>query len=124
LRAAVGACSADPRAAVLVVCAELCSLHVRKDAAIDNQIASALFADGAAAAVMLGPRSPELHNGHVTELARVNLGRAMLLPNGRDWMTWRITDTGFAMTLSRHVPAALRDCLAGFVRDAAPTPPA
>ena len=37
---------------VLVVCAELCSLHVRTSNDPDTIMGSALFADGAAAAII------------------------------------------------------------------------
>ena len=50
LRAAKSFCEADPEAVVLVVCAELCSLHVRTSNDPDTIMGSALFADGAAAA--------------------------------------------------------------------------
>jgi predicted naringenin-chalcone synthase len=121
LRAAVGACAADPHAAALVVCCELCSLHLRDEPSMDNLIASALFADGAAAAVVGGelPRT----GGPVAAscpLGRFNLGHSLLLPEGREWMTWRITDAGFAMTLAKEVPVALRDAIGQFVRESTP----
>ena len=66
LRAAKSFCEADPAAVVLVVCAELCSLHVRTSNDPDTIMGSALFADGAAAAVVTairpvlgGPKAPE-----------------------------------------------------------------
>src|SRR5450830_514157 len=52
LRAATSFCDADPEAVVLVVCAELCSLHVRTSNDPDTIMGSALFADGAAAAIV------------------------------------------------------------------------
>lgn len=124
LRAAVGACSADPHAAALVVCTELCSLHARNERDIDNQIASALFGDGAAAAIVLGPNAPERHgNACGGAIGRVNMGHSCLLPHGREWMTWRITDAGFAMTLKREVPIALREHIAAFVADTSDAAP-
>src|SRR5690606_37122437 len=51
LRAAVGACSADRNAVALVVCCELCSLHVPPKPNVNDLVAAALFGDGAAAAV-------------------------------------------------------------------------
>ncbi len=125
LRTAVGACSADPSATALVVCAELCTLHARPDTGIDNQVATALFGDGAAAAVVVGhchrlSQEAESGNGY----GRLTTGYSRLLPEGRDWMTWRATDAGFAMTLSREVPVALRRNIARFVDEACETPPA
>ena len=122
LRAAIGACRADPGAVAVVLCLELCSLHLRLDRSPQNHVASAIFADGAAAAVVAGEHAldGETANG---ALGRVTLGHSLLIAEGRDWMSWRITDAGFAMTLTRDVPAALRDRLGSIVGDMSPLPP-
>lgn len=112
LRAAVGRCAADRGAVTLVVCVELCSLHLRDDAGAQNMVASALFGDGAAAAIVAAVESP---GGDASDdIGGLTLGRTRLLLEGHDWMTWKITDHGFAMTLSRAVPAALRAEVASF----------
>ncbi len=126
LRVARGLCASDPGAVVLLVCAELCSLHVRSDRDPQNLVACALFADGAAAAVLAGDRTRHLSRRGMNTLripsqpasdviGVVGSGTSRLLREGRDWMTWRITDMGFAMTLTREVPAALRSCIAEFI---------
>jgi predicted naringenin-chalcone synthase len=102
LRAAAGAASIS-RGVTLLVCVELCSLHLRPDATPDNQVASALFGDGAAAAVV---RADE-KGGQEAMIGRILPGRSLLLPEGREDMSWRITDQGFAMTLSKQVPNRL-----------------
>lgn len=129
LRAAAGACAANanPRPIALLVCVELCSLHIRSDDDVQNQVASALFADGAAAAVVSGHverafsdpsrSSPPNHIGQLTT------GNSLLLREGADWMTWRITDAGFAMTLTRDVPPAIQERLAAFVASSAEVQP-
>jgi len=121
LRTAVGACAANSEAVALVVCVELCSLHMRRDDDPQNMVASALFADGAAAAVL---RSDEQAHGLETGteadspvIGLLTVGAGLLLDRGRDWMTWRITDAGFAMTLSREVPVTLRQELRRFVNE-------
>lgn len=123
LRVANGLCAADPDAVVLLVCAELCSLHVRDDVEPQNQVACALFADGAAAAVLstkpyvdIGDRR-EASDQAPRSIGVIGRGASRLLSEGREWMTWRITDTGFAMTLTREVPVALRRCVAEFVQE-------
>jgi predicted naringenin-chalcone synthase len=114
LRTGAAACVARPRGAALVICVELCSLHIRRESDPQNLVASALFADGAAAAVIVGEhhesRSLRGRTNVITgnSLARVTSGRSVLLPEGRRWMSWRITDAGFAMTLARQIPEALR----------------
>ena len=115
LRTAIGACSADPRGVALVVCLEFCTLHLRNDRGIENQVASALFGDGAAAAVVRG-------TGAGGGGPALGLGGSRVLPEGRDWMSWRVTDAGFAMTLTRDVPVALREGLGAFVAGLRPSP--
>src|SRR5665647_1847367 len=58
LRTAKQFVEADPNAVVLVVSAELCSLHLRTSNDPDTIVASSLFADGAAAGIVSG-RAPE-----------------------------------------------------------------
>ncbi|MGA1707268.1 MAG: type III polyketide synthase [Phycisphaerales bacterium] len=117
LRAAGSIAAADPQATVLAICVELCSLHLRGDRDPQNLVASALFADGAAAAVVRGIDSTDAGSG-----PRLGRGRSLTLPEGRDEMTWRITDHGFAMTLSREVPVLVRRRLAGLLESASPEP--
>lgn len=122
MRSAVRACLADPDAVVVVVCVELCSLHVRRDVSGQNQVASALFADGAAVAIVVGEGMAIEHEGAVG-IGRLTIGHSRLIPEGRDWMTWRITDEGFAMTLTRQVPVILRQRIASYVAGVAPQRP-
>jgi predicted naringenin-chalcone synthase len=120
LRTAVGACSADPKGVALVVCVELCSLHMRADRNPQNQVATALFADGAAAAVVAGRQAGAVSEAGEADggYGSLGIGASLLLAEGRSWMSWRITDAGFAMTLTRDVPVALRQRIASFVADA------
>jgi len=113
LRTACGLACADPSAIVLVVCIELCSLHLRGDTDPQQLVASSLFADGAAAAVVRGdPRGPSL--------GALSPGRTRLLAHAREAMTWRILDDGFAMTLTRDVPRELEASIAAFVAEDLP----
>ena len=110
LRAALGVCAADPSAVVVVVCVELCSLHLRATPDAANQVASALFADGAAGVVVLGRDAARDRAGDDESTDRLMVlgpGASRLLPESRKEMSWRITDSGFAMTLSPRAPASL-----------------
>jgi len=108
LRAAKSFCEADPGAVVLVVCAELCSLHVRTSNDPDTIMGSALFADGAAAAVVTArgdlPSPPLLQLDHF---------ETVLTPVGEDSMAWNIGDEGFEMVLGNYVPHIIDDHIVG-----------
>ncbi|WP_104138511.1 type III polyketide synthase [Arthrobacter sp. ZGTC131] len=108
LRAAKSFCEADPEAVVLVVCAELCSLHVRTSNDPDTIMGSALFADGAAAAVVTAREVPES-----TALLHLDHFETVLTPVGEDSMAWNIGDEGFEMVLGNYVPHIIDDHIVG-----------
>jgi alkylresorcinol/alkylpyrone synthase len=99
LRTAAQICAASPEAVVLVVCAELCSLHVRTPSDADEIVAASVFADGAAAAVVSADASRAA--GATFELDRF---ATVLTDEGEKDMAWTIGDTGFEMVLSAEVP--------------------
>jgi predicted naringenin-chalcone synthase len=95
-------CRADPGAKVLIVCTELCTLHFQQKASIDNITSSLLFGDGSAAVLITGdgdrtPGFPLL--GFYGEV----------IPRGKQDMSWELSSTGFAMTLSGYVPALIEE---------------
>jgi predicted naringenin-chalcone synthase len=94
----------------LLVCVELCSLHIRADADPGSLLAHALFADGAAALVV-GPPSAE------EPLARLHGGQSRLVPEARDALTWQFTDHGFRANLSVDLPSYLARETLPFVAD-------
>jgi len=98
-------CLADPKALVLVVHVELCSLHVHFEPDADTLIANSLFADGASAALIGTSVHSDVSDGFPLEIKGAG---AFLLPNGEEDMTWSIGDTGFRMTLSPRVPFLLQ----------------
>jgi predicted naringenin-chalcone synthase len=92
--------TARDRPAVLL-CVELTSLHVQPPAADAEQIVShALFADAAAAVVVL----PEPRSGD--DYAVIEIASATDV-TASDQMTWDVTDLGFRMGLSARVPDVL-----------------
>ena len=106
LRLADAVCRADPDAVVLVVCAELCSLHLHLGDDLDTILSSSLFADGAAAAVVTG-RAPAAG----TETLTLDALGTTLSDDGEADMAWTIGDLGFDMVLSRYVPRILGSSL-------------
>jgi predicted naringenin-chalcone synthase len=110
LRLAHSFCQARPDARVLLVCAELCTLHFQIDDTFETAVVNALFSDGAAAAV-LAARAEEDARGC---LAYVD-NHCLLDEDSMDAMTWDIGDTGFLMGLSSEVPAILARNLPGYL---------
>ncbi|OII38361.1 naringenin-chalcone synthase [Curtobacterium sp. MMLR14_010] len=94
LRSAAAFAEADPTAVVLVVCAELCTLHVRASNDPDQIVANSVFGDGAAAAVVTAD-GPGL---------RLDAFATTVVPEGASEMAWNIGDEGFEMVLSTAVP--------------------
>ncbi|SDZ00996.1 type III polyketide synthase [Herbiconiux ginsengi] len=111
LRMAKSFCEADPDAVVLVVSAELCTLHVRSSNEPDQIVASSVFADGAAAAIVTArdmPAGPE--DGFVLDL---DFFESVLTPVGEQDMAWKIGDEGFEMILSSYVPKIIDEHITG-----------
>lgn len=99
LRMATQFCQADPAAVVLVIAVELCSLHLNFGGDPASILPNAIFADGAAAAVV-SAREPAPGR---TAYRLGGFGSA-LVPSGERDMAWRIGDNGFDITLSSYVP--------------------
>ncbi|GHF36542.1 putative naringenin-chalcone synthase [Deinococcus metalli] len=101
LRMARAFCAADPDAVVLVVCAELCTVHMHSAGDPDTLIANSVFADGAAG-VVVSARPPMPG----TPALRVDALHSTLTPEGvgEHDMAWTIGDQGYDMVLSTYVP--------------------
>ncbi|GAA1465124.1 type III polyketide synthase [Microbacterium thalassium] len=99
LRLAAQITGAEPGAVVLVAATELCTLHVRDSTDPQQIVASSVFADGAAAAVITADAATGAPGG--LELDR--FGTA-LTSEGEADMVWSIGDHGFEMILSAEVP--------------------
>jgi predicted naringenin-chalcone synthase len=99
LRMAQQFCAARPDAVVLVICVELCSLHMQMKSDSDSILANALFSDGAGAA-LVSARPPR---GDFPVLALDRFMSAMAPEAQRD-MAWEIGNHGFNLVLSTYVP--------------------
>ncbi|MEZ5278194.1 MAG: type III polyketide synthase [Opitutaceae bacterium] len=110
LRMARQFCLACPDAVVLIVCLELCSLHLQLREEPDSLLANALFADGAAAAVVSArvpfPGRPSLE---------IHAFSSALAPDSEGDMTWSIGDRGFDIRLSSYVPDIIAASISGMV---------
>jgi len=92
-------CRANPQAVVLIMCLELCTLHLQINGREDTILANSLFADGAGA-VLVSARPPQAG----TASYRVCDFESALIPSGLDAMAWSIGDLGFDISLSSYVP--------------------
>jgi alkylresorcinol/alkylpyrone synthase len=106
---------AEPGEVVLVVVIELCTLAFRGDrGAKADVISSALFGDGAAAAVLRAERA----GGGM----RIGAAAEHTWPGTLDIMGWTIDPAGFGVVLSRSLPKFVEQRLAiparRFVKDA------
>jgi predicted naringenin-chalcone synthase len=114
LRMAAQFCEANPQAVVLVMCLELCSLHLQVSEKPESIVANALFADGAAAAIV-SAREPVADRPSF----RVHGFRSALVPSSEAHMAWDIGDNGFNMVLSAYVPdligSNIREILGGIL---------
>jgi alkylresorcinol/alkylpyrone synthase len=99
LRLAAQITQAQPHAVVLVVCVELCSLHVRESSDPEQIVASSVFADGAAAAVVTADDQVGRSGGLL-----IDRFASALTDEGESDMVWTIGDHGFEMRLSAEVP--------------------
>ena len=91
---------------VLLVTVELCSLtFVRGDRSRSNFVGTALFGDGAAAAV-LAPDGPGV---------RIHGGYAELFPDSESVMGWDLTDAGLQVRFAQDIPTIVRRELPGSV---------
>ena len=121
LRMAAQFCEANPQAVVLVMCLELCSLHLQVSGKPESIVANALFADGAAAAIV-SAREP----AHDRPYYRLQGFHSALVPSSEAHMAWDIGDHGFNMVLSAYVPdligSNIREMLGGILDKRGLTP--
>ena len=119
LRLASRITAADPSAVVLVVCAELCTLHIRSSSDPQQIVAASVFADGAAAAIVTA--DPDVGRAGGLQVGRFSTA---LTSEGEDDMVWTIGDHGFEMILSAEVPRIIgreiRGAVDRFVADQSP----
>ncbi len=93
----------------LLLAVELCSLTLqRDDLTVANLIATGLFGDGAAAAVLVGTARAERGPAIVAT-------RSTFYPDTEGVMGWQIGETGFRVVLGAEVPDMVRKHLRGDV---------
>ncbi len=105
-------CRADVGAKVLVVCVELCTLHFQNENTMDNWVANSLFADGAAAVLVV---SDEHVNSKKISGFKLEKFYTQIVADGHKDMAWQISAQGFLMTLSAYIPQLIAQNLTMFL---------
>lgn len=108
---------AYPTHATVLLSVELCSLTLQKqDLSVANLIASGLFGDGAAAALLVGDEHPLAQQAAVQVLDSCSI----FFPDSEAVMGWEVSNTGLKIVLSPGVPhytrTALPDPLRSFLQ--------
>lgn len=105
-------CKAYPKANVLVVCVELCSLTFqRNDLTKSNLIGTSLFADGVACVLITGDHSPIREITTQMLQPTIVATQSTLMPNSEDVMGWDIKDSGLHVVFSRDIPNIIKNWL-------------
>ena len=96
---------AFPDQVAVLLSVELCSLTLQaEDLSIPNLIASGLFGDGAAAALVVGDDRP-------ADGPEIVATRSIFYPDSERVMGWDISQDGFKIVLSAEVPEVVRQFL-------------
>jgi predicted naringenin-chalcone synthase len=90
-------CESQPNANVLVVCLELCSIHLQASETTDHLISASVFADGGAGMLISGTE-PATKSYELMQFS------TSIAQESEKDMGWTIGDTGFDMVLSTYVP--------------------
>jgi predicted naringenin-chalcone synthase len=106
------AVASQPERLALVLAVELCSLHLQFENTTENFISSALFADGAAAALV---GKPEHINGEGRRTPALVDALTHCDYSTFEHMSFSLTDHGFRMYLSSYVPELLASEVEAFV---------
>jgi alpha-pyrone synthase len=91
----------QPKARVLTLNLELCTLHFQETTDIEKILSFLLWGDGCAASLI---------SAEPSGLAMESFN-SLLIPDTSDLITWHIGDSGFDMFLSGQVPATLHNAL-------------
>jgi alkylresorcinol/alkylpyrone synthase len=97
--------SAHPAAAALVVAVEFSSLtFLSRDSSATNLVAAALFADGGAAAVLVGTDHPAARDAAVEFLGAASY----FLPDSLGAMGYDVVESGLKLVLDKRLPDFLQ----------------
>jgi alkylresorcinol/alkylpyrone synthase len=105
LARAMDYCLAFPKAKVLLVCIELCSLTFQpSDLSKSNLVGTSLFADGVAAALVAGDQADVKQSAKLVNSPMLLASQTTLLPDSLEVMGWRVNQDGLFVIFSRDIP--------------------
>lgn len=108
LSRAYEAAMSSPKSCVLLVAVECCSLTFRsEDLSKSNLVATSLFADGAAAALIVGEECErrDQHPGSGPEMVEA---MSTLFSDSLDVMGWQLQDDGLKVIFSKEIPVLVQ----------------
>ncbi len=108
LKMAATICGNDKNANVMIVSAELCSLHFKASIKTDDIISASVFGDGAAGALVRSEKP-------AVKGFKMNAFASTITKKGSKDMAWSIGDKGFNMILSAYIPELLAGGLNDFL---------
>ncbi|OZM57470.1 type III polyketide synthase [Lottiidibacillus patelloidae] len=103
-------CKAYPKANVLVITVELCSLTFqRNDKSKSNLVGSSLFADGVACTLVSGTEAKTLRKVATSNLFEIINTRSTLKPDSEDVMGWDVKNEGLFVVFSKSIPNLVKN---------------
>ncbi|PYZ92223.1 type III polyketide synthase [Salipaludibacillus keqinensis] len=101
-------CKAYPKAKVLVLCTEFCSLTFAKDdRSKSNLVGTSLFGDGVACALVAGDQVDLKEN----RLPYIEGTQSTFMPDSEDIMGWDLQEDGLHVIFSRDIPNVIEKWL-------------
>ncbi|WP_026673824.1 type III polyketide synthase [Alkalihalobacterium bogoriense] len=98
-------CLAYPKAKVLVLCVELCSLTFQvNDRSKSNVVGTSLFSDGVACALVVGDDVQQEQYTGKRAIPQLQGTNSRLLKNSEDIMGWDVKNSGLHVVFSRSIP--------------------
>jgi len=112
-RVAMDYVKAHPDKYALLVCVEISSVNTHFKDSTNNAIIHAIFADGAAAAVVSAVEKEELRKGQLV----IYDDHSCLMDGTEDGITLSINDDGISCKLSKFLPQYIAKNMGGYVDD-------
>jgi len=104
-------CQADPKAKVLLVSFEMCTLHLKFDSSVDSILSASLFADGCAAALISSEKPTNQHYYEINKLKTISAAV------GTKDLLWDVGNEGFDIILSPEVPKIIGKHIPELIQD-------